>query len=121
MKTLRGWLCADGTATMLQKNAAKTLERSARWIVKPSHAASLDKTIKDVFSKYPGPISWVITTVIGIVFIGGLWITAPKGDHHAADGRFRIWQFLNVQWFAECAVNCSLQLLFPLPGRVCAP
>ena len=40
---------------------------------------------KDVFTKYPGPVSWVITTIIGVIFVGGLWVTAPSGDHGHGD------------------------------------
>ena len=36
---------------------------------------------KNLLTKHPGPVSWVITTIIGVVFVGGLWITAPSGDH----------------------------------------
>lgn len=41
---------------------------------------------KDFLSKYPGPISWVVTIIIGVIFIGGLALTTGGGDHGGDHG-----------------------------------
>ena len=42
----------------------------------------------DLLSKYPGPISWVVTVIVGVIFLGGLYVRATtlgEGDHGGGD------------------------------------
>lgn len=43
----------------------------------------------DIFTKYPGPVSWVLTIIVGMIFLGGLWFMAGQGhggEHAEAAG-----------------------------------
>ncbi len=47
-----------------------------------AHDVQLERPeAKDILSKYPGPISWVVTIIIGCIFLGGLAVVAGNADH----------------------------------------